>query len=122
MKKALYFMSGFYVMAGINHFLHPEIYEKIMPSWLSWHKALIIFTGILEILFGLLLIPRLTRIIAAWCIIALLIVVFPANVQMMLNYLHQDDPLLWLTIARLPIQLVLIWFAHFFTKTSYSIK
>lgn len=110
-------MAAFYVAAGINHFIHPEFYMKIMPPWLGLHEALIIISGVCEILFGLLIIVRHTRVIGAWCIIALLIVIFPANIQMLLNYLHQHNPLLWIAILRLPIQFVLIWWAYLFTKT-----
>ena len=109
-------MACFYVAAGINHFIHPEFYMKIMPPWLGWHEALIIISGVCEILFGLLLIARPTRVIAAWCIIGLLIVIFPANIQMLLKYLHQHNPLLWIAVLRLPIQFILIYGAHIFYK------
>ena len=109
-------MAAVYVAAGINHFIHPAIYISIMPTWIGWHQLLVALSGIFEILFGLLLIPRSTRVVAAWCIIALLIAVFPANIQMMLNYWHENKPGLWLTILRLPLQLVLIRWAYSFTK------
>ena len=109
-------MAAFYIAAGINHFIHPEFYKKIMPPWVGWHDALIFLSGVCEILFALLLIPRHTRVIGAWCMIALLVGIFPANIQMMLNYLHQKNPGLWLTVLRLPLQLVLIWWAYLFTK------
>src|SRR5450432_2353421 len=111
-------MALVYVAAGINHFIHPEFYLKIMPPWLGWQKALIIISGICESLFGLLLIPHKTRVTAAWCIIALLIAVFPANIQMMLNYLHQNKPGLWIAVVRLPLQFVLIWWAWLFTRSA----
>ncbi len=109
-------MSGLYIIAGINHFIHPEVYKKIMPHWLGWHHTLISVSGICEILFGLLLIPSQTRVIAAWCVIALLVGVFPANIQMMLNELHKNNLRFLITILRLPLQFVLIWWAYFFTK------
>jgi len=105
-----------YVAAGINHFVHPAIYIGIMPWWIPIHKELVIISGICEIVFGLLLMLPRARKIAAWCIIALLIAVFPANVQMMFNYLAQHNAALWIAIARLPVQIVLIWWAYSFTK------
>src|SRR5436305_8347453 len=107
-------MLVLYVAAGTNHFINPGFYLGIIPPWLGWHEVLNIITGACEVLFGLLLISRSTRVIAAWCIIALLIAVFPANVQMMLNYWHQKRPGLWITIVRLPLQFVLIWWAWLF--------
>lgn len=121
MKAAsLYVMVCFYAVAGVNHFLHPESYYRIMPSWLAWHQELIFLSGICEILFAILLIPVKTRRIAAWCIISLLIAVFPANIQMMLNFIHQNQPGLWLTILRLPIQAVLVWWAYIHSKAVIS--
>ncbi|MEO7924962.1 MAG: DoxX family protein [Chitinophagaceae bacterium] len=115
-RASLYSMAAFYVIAGINHFVNPGFYKKIMPPWLPWHHGLIYASGAGEILLALLLIPSQTRKLAAGCIIVLLIVVFPANVQMMLNYRAVQHPLLWVAILRLPLQLVLIWWAYQFTR------
>ncbi len=109
-------MAAIYIGAGINHFIHPATYIKIMPPWINWSYAIVIISGVFEILFGLLLIPPRSRQMAAWCIIGLLVAVFPANIQMMLNYLHENNPLLWLAVLRLPLQLVLIRWAYLFTK------
>ncbi len=113
---SLYAMALLYVAAGANHFLNPLMYKKIMPPWLGWHGALVAVSGACEILFGILLLFPQVRPLAAWCIIALLIAVFPANIQMVLNFLHRKNPLLCLSILRLPLQLVLIWWAYSFTK------
>ena len=115
-KAALYLMAGLYVVAGINHFIHPETYLRIMPPWLPAHKLLVLLSGIAESLLGLLLIPLASRRIAAWGIILLLLAVFPANVQMMVDYAKDNHPLLWLAILRLPVQAVLIWWAWLYTK------
>ena len=109
-------MSMFYIFAGINHFIHPFFYKKIMPPYIPWHMQLIYASGILETLFGILLIPLRTRRLAAWGIILLLIAVFPANINMMLSYLREENTNLWITILRLPLQIVLIWWAYTFTK------
>jgi uncharacterized membrane protein len=105
-----------YIVAGTNHLIHPEVYRQIMPGWVPMHDAMIFISGICEIIFALFLLPPLTRRIAAWCIIALLIAVFPANIQMMLNYLHENKSGLWLAVLRLPLQIVLVWWAYCFTK------
>jgi uncharacterized membrane protein len=115
-KTGLYIMAALYVAAGINHFIHPEFYRKIMPPWLPFHDGLIFISGIFEILFALLLLLPVTRRLAAWGIIALLIAVFPANIQMMLNYQQENNPGLWLAVLRLPLQVLLIWWAYSFTK------
>ncbi len=119
---SLFTMSAFYVIAGVNHFWHEEFYLKIMPSWLPWHKALVAVSGICEIVFGLLLIISSTRRFASWCIILLLIAIFPANIQMMINYWNENNPNLWITIVRLPLQIILIWWAYSFTKLTDTLR
>ncbi len=119
-KTSLYCMAVLYIIAGINHFISPVFYKKIMPPWLPWHYPLIYASGVAEIVLGLLLIPIQTRQLAAWGIIALLIAVFPANVQMMLNYKEQHNSYLWIAVLRLPLQLLLIGWACQFTKKGRS--
>jgi uncharacterized membrane protein len=119
-KILLVIMAAFYLIAGANHFINPNFYKKIMPPWLPGHCFIINFTGVCEIVFGLLLLPKQTRKPAAWCIIALLVAVFPANIQMMLNFWHQQSPYLWLAILRLPLQLLLIAWAYLFAKNRRS--
>ncbi|MBY0524151.1 MAG: DoxX family membrane protein [Gemmataceae bacterium] len=105
-----------FVLAGINHFVQPDFYVKIMPPYLPWHRALVAVSGAAEVVLGvLLLIPRWTML-AAWALIALLVAVFPANVHMAWNaelYPTIPPPVLW---ARLPLQGLLIALAYWFTR------
>ena len=109
-------MVVLYLATGANHFIHPQFYITIMPPWIGWHAQLVFISGVLEMLFAVLLIFVATRRIAAWCMIGLLVAIFPANIQMMLNYLHENNNLLWLVILRLPLQILLIRWAYAFTK------
>jgi uncharacterized membrane protein len=112
----LYVMSLFYLSAGINHFVNPKWYARIIPPWLPNHSALNYISGTCEIVFAILLIPEATRHIAAWLIIVMLIAIFPANIQMSINFWREHNPYFWLTIVRLPLQFVLIWWAWYYTK------
>ena len=109
-------MACFYIAAGINHFSNREAYLQIMPPWLPYHRLLIDLNGGTELALGALLLITPTRRIAACGLIVLLVIVFPANIQMMLNYEKQQHPLLWLTILRLPLQPLLIWWAWIYAK------
>ena len=106
----------FFVVAGVNHFLRPDFYMKIMPPYLPWHLPLVYLSGLFEVAFGtLVLIPKYTAP-AAWALIALLIAVFPANLHMALNaelYPELRPVALWL---RLPLQGVLIAWAYWYTR------
>lgn len=112
----LYVMVSALVAAGIYHFVNPKMYQRIMPTYLPWHMPLIYISGVLEIAFGLLLIPESTRPLGAWLVIALLIAVFPANIQMAVSFWQKQKPALWIALLRLPLQLILIYWAWIYTK------
>ena len=116
----LYVMAAFYGTAGVMHFASPGFFVEIMPSYLPWHLELVYLSGAIEILLAVLLVVPATRGLAAWGTIALLIAVFPANLNMALNDIRPDGPFgppttlsLWL---RLPMQLVLIAWAWWYTR------
>ncbi len=108
-------MSLLYCIAGVAHFLRPRTYLKIMPRYVPWHRFWVLFTGAWELIGGLLLMPLVTRTYAAWSIILLLIIVFPANVEMMLKYKRKKHPLYWAMVVRLPLQILLIWWVWQYT-------
>jgi uncharacterized membrane protein len=111
-----YLLGISFILAGLNHFLNPDLYLQIMPPYLPWHLFLVYISGVFEILFGILvLVPRFTGI-AAWGLILLLIAIFPANLHMALNagdFAFIFPALLWL---RLPLQAVLIAWAYWHTS------
>jgi uncharacterized membrane protein len=112
----LYLMSSLYLLAGVNHFVNPKFYLKIIPQWLPYHSFINYGSGVLEIVFALMLIPASTRVLGAWLIIALLIAIFPANIKMCVDFYHKSHPQFWITLVRLPLQFVLIWWAWIYTK------
>ncbi|HEX8127701.1 MAG TPA: DoxX family membrane protein [Pyrinomonadaceae bacterium] len=111
-----YALGLLFIVGGLYHFINPSLYLRMMPSYLPWHLFLVYLSGFLEAALGLLLlVPRYTRP-AAWGLIALLVAVFPANVQMALNPQQFPDlppAALWL---RLPLQAVFIAWAYSFTR------
>ena len=109
-------MAILYIAAGLNHFRHPAMYLAIIPRFLPWPNAINAISGIAEIILGLLLFPKATRNAAAWGLVALLVAVFPANIQMAVDYTSQHHPYTWLTYARLLLQPLLIWWAASYTE------
>ena len=100
----------FFVVAGIMHFVRPNFYLAIMPSTLPHPLALIYISGVAEIVGGVgLSIPKCRRL-AAYGLIALLIAVFPANLKMFFDGLHDHGwSLTTLILAvRLPLQFALM--------------
>jgi uncharacterized membrane protein len=93
-----------------------------MPAYIPYPYAMIYLTGILEAILGLLLLFNKTRRLSAWGIIALLVFVFPANIQMLINYINENNPKLWIAILRLPLQIPLIYWAWTFTREPIDMK
>ncbi len=110
-----YLLAASLIVAGLLHFAKPRVYMKIMPQYLPGHKILVLLSGAAEIICGLLLLSVSTRSVGAWLTIALLIAVFPANIEMTRKYYVRKKRGLWLTILRLPLQLLLIWWAWQYT-------
>jgi uncharacterized membrane protein len=97
-----------FISAGILHFTNSALFVKIVPTWLSDPLELVYISGVFEILGGLGLLMAKTRRLAGIGLIALLLAVFPANINMALNgqqFANIPVILLWL---RLPLQFVLI--------------
>ena len=106
----------FFVGAGINHFRTTGFYLRMMPPYIPLHLASVYVSGFAEIAFGvLLLIPR-SSVAAAWGLIALLVAVFPANLQMALHpdtFPEFQPAALWI---RLPFQPLMIAWAFWYTR------
>ena len=101
------------VAAGLLHFVATDTYVAIMPAYLPLHRELVYISGVFEVLFGFGLLWRKSRGAAGIGLIVLFLAVLPANVNMAVNDIqptgvHIPALLLW---ARLPFQLVLIYWA-----------
>jgi uncharacterized membrane protein len=108
----------FYVAAVTLHFIKPEPYLKLMPPYVPWHEAMVQLSGAAEIVGGMGLLFGPTRRAAAWGLVALLVVVFPANLYMATNPVEAGAesiaPLLrW---GRLPLQPLLMWWVLWCTS------
>jgi uncharacterized membrane protein len=111
-------LTVFMVVAGANHFLDPVPYVGMMPEVLPAHLELVYVSGVAEILGGLGLVLPATRRATAWGLVALLVAIFPANVNMAVNQLPLGDKVVpvWALWARLPLQLALIYWAWIYTR------
>jgi uncharacterized membrane protein len=106
---ALVALALFFTAAGINHSLHPAVYAGIVPPWLPAPTLLVRVSGIFEILGGIGVLVPTTRRFSGAGLIALLVAVFPANVQMAQHpELYTDIAPATALYIRLPLQLVLI--------------
>ena len=121
-RPLLYLMGPAYVVAGVLHFVVPELYVQIIPPVFPAALALVYLSGLAEIAVGIgLLVPR-TRRHAAWATVALLVAIFPANVYMATHGVVIEglpgggDPSNVVRWGRLPVQAVLILWALWYTR------
>lgn len=97
------------IAAGINHFVNPDFYLKIVPEALPEPDALVYGSGIAEVLGAVGTMHPRTRKPAGWFLIATLVAVYPANIYMALNPSRFPSIPQWALIARLPLQFLFIY-------------
>jgi uncharacterized membrane protein len=113
-----------YMVAGTLHFIKPEPYLRIMLPYIPWHVTMVRVSGACEILGGLGLLVSGIRRAASWGLVALLIAVFPANIHMATHPIEAGAASIapvfrW---ARLPLQLLLVWWLLWCTKPRYVLR
>ena len=98
--------------AGVTHFARPRPYDSIVPRWLpgsarAWTYA----SGAAELAVSAAIACPRTRRAGGLAAAVLFAAVFPANVQMAIDWRHRPVPLRALAVGRLPLQAPLIWWA-----------
>lgn len=79
-KISLYFLSVFFIFAGVNHFVNPDFYYGLIPDFLPYPIFINDASGVLEIVLGLGLLLKNYRKIAALGILVLLVLFIPSHV------------------------------------------
>ena len=105
-------IAALFITAGVLHHVIPGWFDRIVPAWIPDARAATLWSGAAEILGGIGVLIPATRRYAGLGLIALLIAVFPANINM-LQMAHASAEsstaymvALWI---RLPLQLLMIW-------------
>ncbi|MFE9768348.1 DoxX family protein [Streptomyces sp. NPDC005808] len=106
-------LAGLLATSGAAHFVLPRQFDAIIPTALpgaprAWTYA----SGAAELALAAgLAMPR-TRRVAALATAAFFVGVFPANVQMAVDWRHKPAPLKAAALARLPLQIPLVLWAR----------
>lgn len=110
-----YLFGAIFILAGANHFRKPNMYLKVMPPYIPAHSSMVLLSGIAEMILGFMLLNPETETIAAWGIIAMLIVFIPVHIFM----LQKSEAFLkfpkWALILRLILQFALLYWAFQYT-------
>ena len=96
--------------AGVLHVVRPGLFRSMVPKTLPYKHELVLVSGVVEIAAAGLLVHPTTRRIGGASAAALLVAVWPANVQMTVDAVRQRRP--WwhvgALVARLPLQVPLV--------------
>lgn len=97
--------------AGVNHFVKPRPYERIVPPLLEGDaKRLVLISGIAELAGGLGVLFPATRRLSGAGLVALFAAVFPANMYMAQAPERFSKIPRWALYARLGLQpLMMRW-------------
>jgi uncharacterized membrane protein len=104
-------LANLFIAAGVNHFVMPRVYERIVPPPLRGHsKRIVQISGVAEIAGGVGVLVPATRRVSGLGLIALLAAVFPANVYMARESEDFSRIPRWALYGRLPLQpLMMLW-------------
>jgi uncharacterized membrane protein len=102
-------LAGLLVVTGVTHFARPRPFDRIMPRWLpgrarSWTYA----SGVAELAVAAALSHPRTRQLGGLAAAGLFAGVFPANVQMAVDWRHASPARRAIAYGRLPLQVPLV--------------
>lgn len=105
-------LAAVFAGSGMLHLVRPQVYEQIVPRPLPARRELVIVSGVAELGCAAGLLAGRTRRAAGLASAALLVGIFPANVQMCLDHGRRarrrrdlgSAAIFAGTVARLPLQ------------------
>ena len=105
-------LAAFLGLAGAAHFAVPDFFDAMVPDVLPggprpWTYA----SGVAELGVAAAIAAPRTRRLGGYAAAALFVAVFPANVQMALDWSDRSPVEQAVAYARLPLQIPLIWWA-----------
>ena len=81
-SKDIQALAALFAASGTLHLVRPQVFETIVPRQLPAPRSLVHASGVAELVCAAGLLHPRTRKAAGWASAALLVAVFPANLQM----------------------------------------
>jgi uncharacterized membrane protein len=111
-------LAGILASAGVAHFVIPKPFDQIVPTWMPgsarlWTQA----SGVAELAVASLVAGPRTRSFGGKAAAVLFLAVFPANIQMAVDWWPKGGAQRIGSLARLPFQLPLVLLARKVAKT-----
>ncbi len=109
-------LAAFYGLAGVIHLIKPAPFLTIMPSWVPAPEAVVLWTGVAEILGAIGLAQPFSKPLrqaAGWGLAAYALCVWPANINHFILDMAKPDGGLGLAyqVPRMIAQPLIIWLA-----------
>jgi uncharacterized membrane protein len=107
-------VAAAFAVSGVVHLVRPRVFVPIVPRVLPRRRAIVLVSGVAELLCAAGLALPATRRVAGPASAALLVAVFPANVQMAVDALRgagERRTRAAAAVARLPLQWPLVRWA-----------
>lgn len=109
-------LAIFYLAAGVIHLVYPAPFLTIMPPWVPFAHAVVLWTGVAEILGAVGLVQPISRPLrqaAGWGLATYALCVWPANINHFAIDMTLTDGGLSLAyhVPRMFAQPVIIWLA-----------
>lgn len=112
----LYTMAFMYIVAGLFHFIKPKLYMRIMPNYLPYHRTLVYWSGLAEIVLGMGLCFTQTMDYAVYGIMAMLFVFLLVHFYMLTGEKASAGIPKWILILRIPLQFFLMYWAFYYLQ------
>lgn len=111
-QAAAYRLAAILLGAGVIHFASPKFFDSTVPRQLPGEARTYTYvSGVAEIVIGSALVVPRTRRLGAGLAAGLFIAVFPANIQMAVDWWRSDKTTQVQKVgalARLPLQIPLV--------------
>jgi uncharacterized membrane protein len=109
LPRSAKFLAAGLAGSGVVHLVRPQVYEPLMPSWVPAHREVILGSGVAELACALgMVLPR-TRRASGWASAALLLGIWPGNLQMALDSNRSSSTAFKVAAwGRMPLQVPMI--------------
>lgn len=109
-------LAAFYALAGVIHLINHATFLTITPAWVPLPEAVVLWTGVAEILGAIGLVQPFSRRLrqaAGWGLALYALCVWPANINHFAMDMARPDGGLGLAyhVPRMFAQPVIIWLA-----------
>jgi uncharacterized membrane protein len=114
------------LFTAMGHFKFPKGMAMMMPLFIRNKEAIVLISGLAEIILGILLLFPVTRFYAGVLLVAMFVLMLPANISAARRHVNYekasyDGPGPSYLYFRIPMQLLLIaWVIYFSIQSSIT--